>query len=73
MSRDVDSETISIGGEDLAISGDRGDNWYVGWSPGHDVHSAEGSWEQWVQLARAILKENELRKFSDWQRTPLGD
>jgi hypothetical protein len=73
MYRDVGSEKISVGGRDLAISGDRGDNWYVGWSPGQEMHSAEGSWEQWVRLAREILKENGLRKFTDWQKQPLQD
>lgn len=54
-------QQVRIGGNSLAISGDKTDNWYIGWSPDEDAHSAEGSWEEWVQLARAILDENNKR------------
>jgi len=51
-----------VGGNRLVISGDPRENWYIGWSPSSEKLSAEGSWEEWVQLAEAILQENEKRQ-----------
>lgn len=51
-----------VGGNRLVISGDPRENWYIGWSPTNDKLSAEGSWEEWVQLAEAIIAENKKRK-----------
>lgn len=51
-----------IGGNRLVISGDPREDWYIGWSPANEKLSAEGSWEEWVQLAEAILKENAKRQ-----------
>ena len=51
-----------IEGNRLVISGDPRENWYIGWSPTNEKLAAEGSWEEWVQLAEAILTENEKRR-----------
>jgi len=51
-----------IEGNRLVISGDPRENWYIGWSPTNEKLAAEGSWEEWVQLAEAILAENEKRR-----------
>ena len=51
-----------VGGNRLVVSGDPRENWYIGWSPTNDKLAAEGSWEEWVQLAEAILVENEKRR-----------
>lgn len=51
-----------VGGNRLVISGDPRENWYIGWSPTNDKLAAEGSWEEWVQLAEAILAENTKRR-----------
>jgi hypothetical protein len=52
---------IHIGGRNLAISGDLNQDWFIGFSPEYDSLAAEGPWEEWVRLARAILTENEKR------------
>lgn len=57
-----------VGGNRLVISGDPRENWYIGWSPTNDKLAAEGSWEEWVQLAEAILTENKKRQLG----TPLS-
>ncbi|MCK4623598.1 MAG: hypothetical protein KAT62_15465 [Desulfuromonadales bacterium] len=54
-------EAEQAGGDHLVISGNRRDNRYAGWSPTNENFSAEGSWEDWVQLAEAILIENRKR------------
>jgi hypothetical protein len=51
-----------VGANRLVISGDPRENWYIGWAPTNEKLSAEGSWEEWVQLAEAILAENEKRR-----------
>lgn len=51
-----------VGGNRLVISGDPRENWYIGWSPTNEKLSAEGSWEEWVQLAEAILNEDQKRR-----------
>ena len=51
-----------VGGNRLVISGDPRENWYIGWSPTNEKLTAEGSWQEWVQLAEAILAENEKRR-----------
>ena len=33
-----------------------GPDWYVGWSPRNDNENCEGSWDDWVALAREILR-----------------
>lgn len=38
-------------------------DWYVGFSPRNGQNAAvEGTWEDWVTLAKAILAEDEARK-----------
>lgn len=46
----------------LVISGDPKDNWYIAWSPANETLAAEGTWEDWVQLAESILNEDEKRR-----------
>ena len=55
------SRQVRVGGESLAICGDMKQNWFIGFSPEYDNLSAEGPWEEWVRLARAILQENDRR------------
>lgn len=51
-----------VGSNRLVISGDPREDWYIGWSPTNDKLAAEGSWDEWVQLAEAILHENSKRR-----------
>lgn len=55
------SRQVRVGGASLAICGDMKQNWFIGFSPGYESLAAEGPWEEWVRLARAILQENERR------------
>jgi len=41
----------------LAISGDAQENWYLCRSIANTEIGSEGTWEEWVQLAEAILRE----------------
>lgn len=34
-------------------------DWYISHSPRNDNQNAEGTWDEWVALARAILKADE--------------
>ncbi len=55
-------EADPVGGDHLVISGNRRDNRYIGWSPTNENFSAEGSWEDWVQLAEAMPRPGKNRK-----------
>ena len=57
----LNDDLIRIDGNRLAISGDPEGDWYIGWTPDENSHSAEGTWDEWVRLARAILAENARR------------
>ena len=59
-----DRKQVRIGVGNLAISGDMNQNWFIGWSPHYDALAAEGTWEEWVMLAQAILDENNKRRTS---------
>jgi len=37
-------------------------DWWVSYSPGHCLHAAEGSWEDWVRLAHLILAAEKERR-----------
>ncbi|PLX99088.1 MAG: hypothetical protein C0623_10335 [Desulfuromonas sp.] len=54
---------VHICGTSLAISGDPEQDWFIGNSPGHDALGAEGPWDEWVRLARAILAEEKSRSL----------
>lgn len=44
-------------------SGDDPDGWWVGYSPRNGLYaSVEGPWEDWVNLARNIIAEDERHK-----------
>ena len=62
---DQPNKQIRIGGRNLVISGDVNQDWFIGWSPEYDSLAAEGPWEEWVRLARAILSENNKRQRSN--------
>ena len=57
------------GGKRLAMAQFEEDvDWYVGYSPRNSIShhnfngaSVEGSWEDWVNLAKEILKEDKKR------------
>ena len=54
---------IRGGGRRLAVkASDWIPDWYVGWSPRNENYSAEGTWDDWVHLATAILAEEEHRQ-----------
>ena len=55
------SQLTRIGSLKLALSGDRVEDWYIGDSPHYASIGAEGPWQEWVHLARAILAENKKR------------
>ena len=49
-------------GRRVGMSGKTASNWYVSNSPRNGWGSIiEGPWEDWVELARPILAENERR------------
>ena len=50
----------------LLIQGSRGTDWYIASSQNDDL-CAEGSWEEWVLLARKILNEENKRKLPDYR------
>ena len=50
----------------LLIQGSKDADWYIASSLNNDL-CAEGSWEEWVLLARKILNENNKRKMADYR------
>lgn len=55
-------ETIHGGGRRLAMKPSKYlSDWYVGWSPRNSSDCAEGTWFDWVELARNILAAEEAR------------
>lgn len=56
-------ETVAYGGRRCSLACcDNLDGWYVGISPRNGYGAiVEGPWEDWVQLAREILKREEER------------
>ncbi|MCW1431359.1 hypothetical protein [Novosphingobium sp. JCM 18896] len=38
------------------------DGWFISWSPRNDNQNAEGPWEDWVSLAKAILAADEAAR-----------
>jgi len=46
----------------LAITGHVNEDWYFCWSPSNPEIGPEGCWQQWVELAQEILRENEKLK-----------
>ena len=57
-----DELVLTGGGRRLAMAGNPDDDWYASVSPRNRSYCAEGTWADWVQLAEAILKENERRQ-----------
>ena len=50
-------------GRRLAVrSSDCLENWYVSHSPRNDNYNAEGTWEEWVELAHLILNADAAHK-----------
>ena len=47
-----------IGRHNLEIMGSFLDDWFICWSPSQENKSAEGCWEDWVNLAEAIIEKN---------------
>lgn len=47
-------------------------SFYVSYSPRNDNSNAEGPWEEWVDLARQIIAEDESRKASSSQEIQAG-
>lgn len=37
-------------------------DWWVSYSPAHCLHAAEGTWGDWVRLARLIIATDRERK-----------
>lgn len=57
--------SIHGGGTRLAILECEGEiDLYAGWSPRNRSHCAEGTWADWVELAKKILKVDEERRTS---------
>ncbi len=44
------------------VKSDYTDDWYISWSPRNSNNNAEGVWSEWVELANAIIAEDERRK-----------
>jgi hypothetical protein len=40
-------------------------NWWVSYSPAQCLHAAEGSWEDWVRLARLIIATDRERQIAE--------
>jgi hypothetical protein len=56
-------ETNIRSGRRLAIkNSDWLPDWYISWSPRNCNQNAEGPWSEWVELAKAILAEDERRR-----------
>ena len=36
------------------------DNWWVSYSPEQYLHAAEGTWQDWVKLAKMILEADKI-------------
>lgn len=53
------NRTSHTGTKQLAISGHINEDWYFCWNPSNTEIGAEGPWQDWVSLAREILKEHE--------------
>ena len=62
MSTNSDGEKIILSaGRRLAIVKSNSiENWYFSYSPRNDNTHAEGTWEEWVELAKEILKRNKV-------------
>jgi hypothetical protein len=45
----------------LILRGDFEENWYIA-SSTHESYCAEGTWQDWVALARTILAEDRERQ-----------
>ena len=59
----ADAEIVVSSGRRLAVAkSGHIDDWYISYSPRNDNQNAEGTWEEWVNLAKAILEEDEERK-----------
>ncbi len=50
----------------LLIQGSRDTDWYIASSLNNDL-CAEGSWDEWVLLAKKILNENNKRQLPEHQ------
>ena len=49
-----------IGHDRLMLSGNSDGDWFIAFSTDKNLCS-EGSWQEWVALAKAILEENDLK------------
>ena len=66
MELDDDEDFSLEAGRRVGMSGKTASNWYVSNSPRNGWGSIiEGPWEDWVELARLILSENERREYAD--------
>lgn len=55
---DEENEFTLAAAKRLAVHCEDGfdrENWFVGWSPRNWSYVAEGSWDEWVELAKRIL------------------
>ena len=62
MELDDDEDFSLEAGRRVGMGGKTASNWYVSNSPRNGWRTIEGPWEDWVELARLILAENERRE-----------
>ena len=55
-------EIIIKVGRRLAITESKLIDWYEGYSSRNDNSCAEGKWSEWVELAKAILEKDKVKK-----------
>lgn len=61
----IEAMTVSNLEGALLIQGSKEADWYIASSLNNDL-CAEGSWDEWVLLARKILNENNKRKMPEY-------
>ncbi len=62
----IEAITVSKLEGALLIQGSRDTDWYIASSLNNNL-CAEGSWDEWVLLARKILNENNKRQIPEYR------
>lgn len=62
MTMDGDEIIIRTGRRLALCKTDAISNWYVSYSPRNDNCNAEGTWEEWVALAKKIIEIDQSKE-----------